>query len=312
MADTGARVPMRELVGKAGFRVWALDPTTYQLVPAAVSHAFSTGVKPVYKITTQLGRTIRATANHKFLTINGWARLDALRVGGRMALPLVKPEPIDISNGFGVDASSPSWTRRGGPTGRGGSIRAEEARPELAVALVDPLPPSGYSPLLKGESLSVPLMNPVPLFGPTELEETWAQGDVYWDRIVSIEPDGEEEVFDLTVPGPHNFIANDIIAHNSIEQDADVVMFIYRAERYGITVDENGNSTEGLAEIIIGKQRNGPIGNVSLAFVQQFARFENLTSYYGGGGDDMGMGDGFGGSPSAPIPPQPPIDNAPF
>ncbi|WP_243664933.1 DnaB-like helicase C-terminal domain-containing protein [Rhodothermus marinus] len=92
-----------------------------------------------------------------------------------------------------------------------------------------------------------------------------AQSDVYWDPIVSIEPDGVEEVFDLTVPGPHNFVANDIIAHNSIEQDADVVLFIYRPERYGITVDENGNSTEGIAEIIIGKQRNGPTGTVRLA-----------------------------------------------
>jgi len=74
---------------------------------------------------------------------------------------------------------------------------------------------------------------------------------------------------------------SDLRESGSIEQDADVVAFIYRAERYGITVDENGNSTEGLAEFIIGKQRNGPIGDVSLAFVNQYARFENLTTYYG-------------------------------
>ena len=74
---------------------------------------------------------------------------------------------------------------------------------------------------------------------------------------------------------------SDLRESGSIEQDADVVAFIYRAERYGITVDENGNSTEGLAELIIGKQRNGPIGDVSLAFVHQHARFENLTTFYG-------------------------------
>ena len=137
-----------------------------------------------------------------------------------------------------------------------------------------------------------------------------AESEVYWDRVRSLEPDGTEEVFDLTVPGLHNFVANDIVVHNSIEQDADVVCFIYRAERYGITVDEDGQSTEGLAEIIVGKQRNGPIGSVKLAFVHQFARFENLTTYYEDSG--MGGGDGYGGGsgPSAPIPPT--GDDAPF
>ncbi len=137
-----------------------------------------------------------------------------------------------------------------------------------------------------------------------------AESDVYWDKIAFIEPDGVEEVFDLTVPGPHNFVANDVIAHNSIEQDADVVAFIYRAERYGITVDENGNSTEGLGEIIIEKQRNGPTGNVTLAFVKQFARFENLTTYYaapGSGGYDTGA-EGYGAA-QAPLTPD---DTTPF
>ena len=59
-----------------------------------------------------------------------------------------------------------------------------------------------------------------------------SESDVYWDKIASIEPDGVEEVFDLTVPGPHNFVANEIIAHNSIEQDADVVAFIHREDHY--------------------------------------------------------------------------------
>jgi len=75
---------------------------------------------------------------------------------------------------------------------------------------------------------------------------------------------------------------SDLRESGSIEQDADVVMFIYRAERYGITVDDNGNSTEGLADLLISKQRNGPVGDVTLAFVNQYARFENLTTYYGG------------------------------
>jgi replicative DNA helicase len=88
---------------------------------------------------------------------------------------------------------------------------------------------------------------------------------------------------------------SDLRESGSIEQDADVVAFIYRAERYGITVDEQGNSTEGIAEIIIEKQRNGPIGAVELAFVKQYARFENLTTQY-----DQGGGDSAPGGPPAP------------
>ncbi|MCL2934907.1 MAG: replicative DNA helicase, partial [Trichodesmium sp. MAG_R03] len=54
--------------------------------------------------------------------------------------------------------------------------------------------------------------------------------DVEWDEIVEIMPHGEAEVFDLTVPGLHNFVANEIVVHNSIEQDADLVIMLYRDE----------------------------------------------------------------------------------
>ena len=72
---------------------------------------------------------------------------------------------------------------------------------------------------------------------------------------------------------------SDLRESGSIEQDADVVAFIYRAERYGITItqDDSQRSTEGLADIIISKQRNGPTGHAELAFIKKYARFENPT-----------------------------------
>jgi len=73
---------------------------------------------------------------------------------------------------------------------------------------------------------------------------------------------------------------SDLRESGSIEQDADVVMFIHRPEYYGITVDEDGMPTEGTAEIIIGKQRNGPTGIAKVAFVKEYARFENLAFQY--------------------------------
>jgi replicative DNA helicase len=70
---------------------------------------------------------------------------------------------------------------------------------------------------------------------------------------------------------------SDLRESGSIEQDADVVCFLYRPEYYGITTTAEGESTNGLAELIIGKQRNGPVGSTRMFFVKEYARFEKLT-----------------------------------
>ncbi|HEU0301942.1 MAG TPA: replicative DNA helicase [Longimicrobium sp.] len=115
----------------------------------------------------------------------------------------------------------------------------------------------------------------------------WAESDLFWDRVVEVIPEGEEEVFDLTVPGPACWLADGIVSHNSgaIEQDADVIMFLYRPEYYHGPTDKEGNSLEGKAEVIVGKQRNGATGTISLQFIKEFTRFENFTrrsDEYGG------------------------------
>ena len=186
LADTGLQVPIKELVGKSDFAVWGLNENTMKLERAIVSNAFSTGIKPVFTLTTRLGREIRATGNHKFLTINGWKRLDELNLQQQL------------------------------------------------IAL--------------------------------------ANSDIYWDELISIELDGEEEVFDLTVDKLHNFIANNIIVHNSIEQDADIVMMLYRDEYYSPDTPDRG-----IAEVIIAKHRNGPTGTIKLLFDPQFTKFKNLA-----------------------------------
>jgi replicative DNA helicase len=102
-----------------------------------------------------------------------------------------------------------------------------------------------------------------------------AVSDVYWDRVESIEAAGEAEVYDLTVDRLHNFVAEEVITHNSIEQDSDLVMFIYRDEYY-----RDDSEREGIADLIISKHRNGALGVVELAFQKEFPRF---MSYVGDG-----------------------------
>jgi replicative DNA helicase len=70
----------------------------------------------------------------------------------------------------------------------------------------------------------------------------------------------------------------DLRESGAIEQDADVVMFIYRPERYDIKKDKEGRSVENIAEIIVSKQRNGPTGLVRLAFLKDYVRFDNLAT----------------------------------
>jgi replicative DNA helicase len=70
---------------------------------------------------------------------------------------------------------------------------------------------------------------------------------------------------------------SDLRESGALEQDADVVMFIFREEQYRDDEGQIKEETQGVAEIIVGKQRNGPTGDVKLAFVKEHTRFENLA-----------------------------------
>ncbi|TFZ67818.1 replicative DNA helicase [Hymenobacter sp. UV11] len=86
---------------------------------------------------------------------------------------------------------------------------------------------------------------------------------------------------------------SDLRESGSIEQDADMVIFLYRPEYYKITEDEMGNPTQGMGEVIIAKHRNGSLETVQLKFIGRFTKFADLDGFDGGG--DAG---GFGGAPA--------------
>ncbi|MBA2666370.1 MAG: replicative DNA helicase [Trueperaceae bacterium] len=133
----------------------------------------------------------------------------------------------------------------------------------IARSVPDSAPPRNTGP--RGRAALTP--------SPAQVAEHVAT-DIGWEGVVSIEAAGTEAVFDLTVPGTQSWLADGIVSHNSgaIEQDADLVMFIYRDEYY-----DPHSEKQGIAEIIIGKQRNGPVGSLELQFHNAHVRFNDLA-----------------------------------
>jgi replicative DNA helicase len=223
-ADTGAEVTMGELLasGERDIPVWTVDDS-YRVVRGTMSKVFPSGEKEVFEMRFTSGRSIKASANHPFLTLDGWRRLDQLRPGDRLAAPRRVPEPDDQA-----------------PVGTAyrGSTPSRERLMEL-------------SGVLRSAEL-----------------HSLAESDLFWDEIRSIESIGVQPVFDATVPGTHNFIANGIVTHNSLEQDADVVVFVYREVVYKPDTAEPGK-----AQLIIAKQRNGPTDDVDMTFLRECTKF---------------------------------------
>ena len=99
-----------------------------------------------------------------------------------------------------------------------------------------------------------------------------ATSDVFWDQIVEITSLGEMDVYDGTVDGTHNFVANGISVHNSLEQDADMVILLNRPDAF-----ERDDPRGGEADLILAKHRNGPTKTVTVAHQLHLSRFTNMA-----------------------------------
>ncbi len=238
LAD-GRRVRIDQLVGETP-EVLALGERG-RIVRARSDKVWRVGRREVFELRLASGRRMRATARHRLLAFGTGAS-----VRGAARVPAHGPAEAGTTNELQAwpelraGAPAPATAVLGRPTWvRLGTIRAGDT---VAVA------------------------------------RDASANDVVADRVVEVVPAGEEEVYDLTVPGPSSWLADGIVSHNSgaIEQDSDVIMFLYRPEYYENDPDKKAELA-GLAEVIVGKQRNGPTGTVSLTFLAQFMRFESAV-----------------------------------
>jgi replicative DNA helicase len=475
-ADNGALVTFGELMrdGWDGVLVWSLDEQN-RLVPAPVTNVFASGIKEAYRLRLASGREVKASGNHKFLTLGGWVALDQLAVGSRLAIPRHTPEPIgsglgwseyrlgllahligdgcvlrkqpvhytsnDVENLVFVEAAAAAefgitprrvaqqtWWHSYLPAphhcthGRGNPLhvwfrelgienlrsyqkhlpavlyaasRSETAiflrhlwatdgnvtagTPTTApkvyyssssraladgvavllsrfgiVARIREVNKAGYRPgyhvivadgpslrtfcqeigvhgargrfvaeltaVLDGRAVNTNTDTlPIEVWDLVKAERTRAgiterqfqaaigthycgttlykscpsrprllrcadaldsellreiaSSDVYWDKIVAVEPLGPQPVYDATVKGTHNFIAGGLISHNSIEQDADVVILLHREDAY-----ERESPRAGEADLIVAKHRNGPTATVTVAFQGHYSRFVDMAN----------------------------------
>lgn len=359
-SDTGAETTMGELFeqGAQDVPVWSLGDDM-RFVERHLTHVFSTGVKPVYRLTLASGKTLRATANHPFFTYTGWKGLGELAVGDRLGVPRHVNGPsarTHWSDEQVIEAASTAPVL--GVPSEVFSLPKEQIRlflrsVFLGVQTVDssvtvnlPRPVAeqvsllllrfGISTVVEDGSLSVTESDDLVRFSfevqEIEIpdagvplgrnEQVWGQvgdvlseptrvadaltsagvrtsapvltqvasvldaaeldmlavNDLFWDTVTSIEYEGEEEVFDATVLGNHNFIANGITVHNSIEQDADMVILLHREDYY-----EKESTRAGEADVIVAKHRNGPTKTIAVAFQGHYSRFANMVhdSYTG-------------------------------
>jgi replicative DNA helicase len=267
-ADTNKEITIGELFeqGATNIPVWSVDEH-YKLVKSNMTKVFFSGNKDTYKLCLRSGREVKASGNHPFLTVEGWKSLDELIVTDHVAVPDSFPE-------------MPAWPSE-----------IEDVIPEEIWKYISrtAIPQQGMTAQTFRDALSREYNTATMIMGhdiSRDRMETIAKiltldnkihdlltGEVLWDEVIAIEPLGVEPVYDATVETTHNFIANGIVAHNSIEQDADIVLFLYRDEVYHPDTPDIGT-----AEIIVAKHRQGSSGTCRVGFISSYALFANMNS----------------------------------
>jgi replicative DNA helicase len=271
-ADSGERVAMRDIVeGNLRFNVWAMDERM-RLVQRPITDAWAVGEKPVFDVRTQSGRRIRCTAGHRFRTAAGWSELRAIRIGDAIAAPRELSRPAGTRATM-TEGQALLLGRLIGDGHLGGSAALPVGtREEADLAAYLGRTQFGLEPTIKPEAMSRATCAMIAERLDDDILAGLAYADVLWDPIVAVEPAGTELVYDLTVGELHNFVVDDLLTHNSgaIEQEADIVTFLYRDAYYNKEMSPEPDATE----FIFAKHRNGKVGTVKLRFKPEHTLFQ--------------------------------------
>lgn len=293
-ADTGAEVTMGALLesGERNVPVWSLDADG-RLVARPMTHVFSSGVKKVYRLRLTSGREVKASANHPFLTREGWMPLGELVAGTEVAVPGFVPEPLvavrreeaEILAQAGADMTNgvPAWVFQLpneqlqvfmdavglGSVGAFGTPSRRLA--DDLLRLLTRFGVAGQIEVVGDLGFRVMRGARVLVAAGGGLVAPGAEDDIVWDTIASIDYVCEEEVFDATVLDTHNFVADGITVHNSLEQDADMVILLHREDAY-----DKQSPRQGEADFIVAKHRNGATDTLPVAFQGALSRFVDM------------------------------------
>jgi replicative DNA helicase len=267
---SGAQAPIAQLVGHQP-QVMSLSPN-WRIGIQQASKVWYTGHKPVFKLSTASGRTVRATGNHPFRMLGGWRALGDLRISDRIAIPRTYTDASTRSS-EALESVRPNTNADTLPSEVWELVRSKMIASDVSqrrMAQLRGTVSGGTSHFSFSPSRAV-LETYATALADQALHQL-ADSDLFWDVVTAIEADGTADVYDMSVPGTNNFIANGIVCHNSIEQDSDLVMFIYRDEVYNPETENRGE-----AELILAKHRNGPTGVVRLAFMNQYTKFASIA-----------------------------------
>ncbi|HZW98502.1 MAG TPA: replicative DNA helicase [Trueperaceae bacterium] len=281
LAD-GRRVPIADLVGQEP-EVLSMDANG-KVITAKSDKVWRVGPREVFEVKLASGRVRRTTARHRWYAFDGWQRLEDLKVGDRVGIAREIRSPASELERDPARVALLGQVVVDGSYVRGQPMRYTTASEENAQAVMRTRGMSrrqlaaargasyGGTAHFSFAPSTATIASYASVLKDPELLRM-SQTDLFWDEIVSITPAGVQDVYDLTVPGPASWLAAGVVMHNSgaIEQDADLVMFIYRDEYY-----DPHSEKHGIAEIIIGKQRNGPTGQLEVQFHNSHVRFNDL------------------------------------